>query len=130
MHNGVHEIHGMNALSNSCATMSLYQLTMIQILYWPLGTQPWKPLFGASVTPTIRLLKNDYFSEDDSDDEDFEALLPDAYEGMKHRMKVLANGGKSKEASDDETGMVTDSMMYYFCFLQKDVSWKQAKPHH
>jgi len=47
------------------------------------------------------LLDND---EDDSDDEDFEALLPDAYEGMKHRMKVLANGGKSKEASDDETG--------------------------
>ena len=46
-------------------------------------------------------------------------MLPDAYEGMKHRMKVLANGGKSKEASDDETGMVTDSMMFYFSFFTK-----------
>jgi len=43
------------------------------------------------------LLDND---EDDSDDEDFNALLPDAYEGMKHRMTVLANGGKSKTDQD------------------------------
>jgi len=47
------------------------------------------------------LLDND---EDDSDDEDFNALLPDAYEGMKHRMTVLANGGKSKDAAADDDG--------------------------
>ena len=57
----------------------------------------------------------DNISEDDSDDEDFEALLPDAYEGMKHRMKVLANGGKSKEASDDENGIATNSI--FLCFI-------------
>ena len=43
-------------------------------------------------------------TEDDSDDEDFNALLPDAYEGMKHRMTVLANGGKSKDAAADDDG--------------------------
>jgi len=47
------------------------------------------------------LLDND---EDDSDDEDFNALLPDAYEGMKHRMTILANGGKSKDAAADDDG--------------------------
>ena len=57
-------------------------------------------------------------------------MLPDAYEGMKHRMKVLANGGKSKEASDDETGMVTDSMMFYFSFFTKGRVVKASKQSH
>jgi len=47
------------------------------------------------------LLDND---EDDSDDEDFNALLPDVYEGMKHRMNVLQNGKSGN--GDAEEGSV------------------------
>ena len=40
----------------------------------------------------FELLKRFLFLEDDSDDEDFNAFLPDVYEGMKHRMNVINNG--------------------------------------
>ena len=53
-----------------------------------------------------------YVAEDDSDDEDFNALLPDAYEGMKHRMTVLANGGKSSKEDGDGANAEDDPLRW------------------
>ena len=74
--NSVHEIHDMNVLSNSCATMSLYQLaknarvdgSYHHIPYKESCIKPLDPTLKASFcsqrhppTPTFRLLKNDFF---------------------------------------------------------------------